>query len=340
MFSSYKYFKKIYYFLALLILITSGGTIGYIIIEGASFVDAFYMTVITISTVGYGEVFELTSYGQIFTAFLIISSFGTFAYAISSLTRYVVGGEYRKYYREYRTMKESNKLNEHIIICGYGRVGKQVAEDLYSHGDSFVIIENDESIVNEEKFRSDFLFLKGDSTSDETLQLAGVKRAKAIITCLPKDADNIYVVLAARECNKNILIVSRASYPTAVSKLKIAGANNVIMPDSLGGSHMASLISNPDVMEFLDLIRVVGYDGANIESIAYDEFPSNLRDRTIGELNETNISGAMIIGFKDTDGNYLINPDDGLKMEPGTRVFLIGSSDQIERLVERFNLEH
>jgi len=340
MFSSYKYFKKIYYFLALLILITSGGTIGYIVIEGASFVDAFYMTVITISTVGYGEVFELTSYGQIFTAFLIISSFGTFAYAISSLTRYVVGGEYRKYYREYRTMKESNKLNEHIIICGYGRVGKQVAEDLYSHGDSFVIIENDEMIVNEEKFRSDFLFLKGDSTSDETLQLAGVKRAKAIITCLPKDADNIYVVLAARECNKNILIVSRASYPTAVSKLKIAGANNVIMPDSLGGSHMASLISNPDVMEFLDLIRVVGYNGANIESIAYDEFPGNLRDRTIGELKETNISGAMIIGFKDTDGNYLIIPDDELKMEPGTRVFVIGSSDQIERLVERFNLEH
>lgn len=340
MFSSYKYFKKIYYFLALLILITSGGTIGYIIIEGASFVDAFYMTVITISTVGFREVFELTTYGQVFTAFLIISSFGTFAYAISSLTRYVVGGEYRKYYREYRTMKESNKLNDHIIICGYGRVGKQVAEDLYSHGDSFVIIENDEAIVNEEKFRSDFLFLKGDSTSDETLQLAGVKRAKAIITCLPKDADNIYVVLAARECNKNILIVSRASYPSAVSKLKIAGANNVIMPDSLGGSHMASLISNPDVMEFMDLIRVVGYDGANIESIAYDEFPGNLRDKNIGELKETSISGAMIIGFKDKDGNYLINPDDSITMEPGTRVFVIGSSDQIEKLVERFNLEH
>lgn len=340
MFSSYKYFKKIYYFLALLILITSGGTIGYIIIEGASFVDAFYMTVITISTVGFREVFELTAYGQVFTAFLIISSFGTFAYAISSLTRYVVGGEYRKYYREYRTMKESNKLNDHIIICGYGRVGKQVAEDLYSHGDSFVIIENDEAIVNEEKFRSDFLFLKGDSTSDETLQLAGVKRAKAIITCLPKDADNIYVVLAARECNKKILIVSRASYPSAVSKLKIAGANNVIMPDSLGGSHMASLISNPDVMEFMDLIRVVGYDGANIESIAYDEFPGNLRDKNIGELKETSISGAMIIGFKDKDGNYLINPDDSITMEPGTRVFVIGSSDQIEKLVERFNLEH
>jgi voltage-gated potassium channel len=340
MFSSYKYFKKIYYFLALLILITSGGTIGYIIIEGASFVDAFYMTVITISTVGFREVFELSAYGQVFTAFLIISSFGTFAYAISSLTRYVVGGEYRKYYREYRTMKESNKLNDHIIICGYGRVGKQVAEDLYSHGDSFVIIENDETIVNEEKFRTDFLFLKGDSTSDETLQLAGVKRAKAIITCLPKDADNIYVVLAARECNKSILIVSRASYPSAVSKLKIAGANNVIMPDSLGGSHMASLISNPDVMEFMDLIRVVGYDGANIESIAYDEFPGNLRGKKIGELKETNISGAMIIGFKDIDGNYLINPDDSITMEPGTRVFVIGSSDQIEKLVERFNLEH
>lgn len=340
MFSSYKYFRKLYYFIALLLVITSGGTIGYILIEGYSFIDAFYMTIITISTVGFREVEELSTYGKIFTSFLIISSFSTFAYAISSLTRYLVGGEYKEYLREYRTMKVANKLSNHVIICGYGRVGKQVAEDLSSHGDDFVIIEMSEEVVSEEKLMTGFLFMKGDSTNDETLREAGVERARAIITCLPKDADNIYVVLAARECNKGILIVSRASYPSAVSKLKIAGANNVIMPDSIGGSHMASLIANPDVMEFLDIIRVQGYEGANMESISYDELPQNLRDKTLEELDSHRISGVTIIGYKTPDGNYQINPDPEITMIPGSRIFVLGTSSQIRHLVAHFSLEH
>jgi len=337
---NYRLFVKVYYFLLLLLLITAGGTMGFMIIEEWGFVDSFYMTIITMSTVGFGEVAELSVYGKLFTAFLIISSFGTFAYAITSITTYLVGGEYKKYFREYRAMQETSKLRDHVIICGYGRVGKQVADDLIASGDDFVIIEMDESIVEAAKIHSEYLFLKGDSTHDDILKAAGIDRAKAIITCLPKDADNIYVVLAARESNNDILIVSRASYHTAVSKLRMAGANNVIMPDTLGGSHMASLISNPDVMEFLDIIRVQEMEGANIESLTYEDLTSDLQNKTIQELEDEEISGVSIIGYRDAEGKYFVNPSVDVKVVPESKLFVLGTAEQIRKLVSHFNLNH
>ena len=337
---NYKLFYRVYYFLLLLLLITAGGTIGYMLIEEWSFIDSFYMTIITISTVGFREVGDLTVYGKLFTAFLIMSSFGTFAYAVTSITTYLVGGEYRRYFKEYKTMQESRKMSNHVIICGFGRVGKQVAVDLAAHGNDFVVIEQNDEIIADSRMSDNYLFLKGNSTDDETLSNAGIKNAKAIITCLPKDADNIYVVLAARECNPNILIVSRASYPSAVSKLKIAGANNVIMPDSIGGSHMASLIASPDVMEFLDIIRVQGYQGANIETISYEELPTSLRDKSIGDLESRKDTGTTIIGFKSPEGDYVINPSMDIVVTAGSRLFVLGNEEQIKKLVAHYGLSH
>jgi len=237
-------------------------------------------------------------------------------------------------------MQELRKMNGHVIICGFGRVGMQVAQDLHAHGNEFIIIEKDEDIVLHEKDHSDFLFLYGDSTNDETLKNAGIESARAVITCLPKDADNTYVVLAAREFKRDILIVSRASYMSAVSKLRMAGANNVIMPDSLGGSHMASLIANPDVMEFLDIVRVQGYTGANVESLSYEELPEELRGKTIEELEAKKITGATIIGYRSPDGKYHINPDEETVIVPDSRLFVLGSTDQIKKVVEHFHIKH
>lgn len=337
---NFRLFSKVYYFILLLLLITTGGTVGYMVIENWDFVDSFYMTIITISTVGFREVHELTVHGKIFTAFLIISSFGTFAYAVTSITTYLVGGEYKRYFKVYRTMKQLSKMNEHVIICGFGRVGKQVALDLESHGIDFVIIEKDESMLSHTKENEGFIFLFGDSTDDEVLHQACLSKAKAVITCLPKDADNIYVVLAARESKKDMLIISRASSTPAVSKLRMAGATNIIMPDSLGGSHMASLIANPDVMEFLDIIRVQGYTGANIESITYEELPPAMQGKTIGELDAQKITGVRIIGYKSANGNYSINPDDAIRVEPNSRLFVLGTTDQISKVVAHFHLQH
>ena len=336
---NYKLFSKIYYFILLLLMIILIGTSGYMLIEGWSFINSFYMTIITISTVGFGEVSELTSYGKLFTSILIISSFSTFAYALTSVTTYLVGGEYRKYFKEFKSMKEIDKMHDHVVICGFGRVGKQVAEDLESHGTSFVVIENSLEVIENEKHEG-IIFMHGDSTNDETLNHSGIRNAKAVITCLPKDADNVYVVLAAREFKSNLIIVSRASTQSAVSKLRMAGANNVIMPDSIGGSHMASLIVHPDVMEFLDMIRIQGNKGANVESIDYDELPVSLQNKTIDELEAKQITGVTIIGFKSPDGEYVINPKLDTMVVKDSRLFVLGNTEQIKGLIEHFHLNH
>lgn len=331
-----KLFSRIYYFVALVVLIISGGTIGYMLIEGWGAVDAFYMTIITVSTVGFREVAELSTEGKFFTAFLIVSSFGSFAYAITSITTFIVGGQYKKHLREYKMTQQLKKMKDHVIICGYGRVGSQVASDLRDNGIEFVIVETDEHLIAHQDDETNFLY--GDSTNDDVLRRASIDSAKAIITCLPKDADNLYVVLSARQINSKVLIVSRATTSSSVSKLKFAGANNVIMPDAVGGSHMASLIANPDVMEFLDSIRVKGYMETNVETIAYDELPLDLRDKSIGELESRPITGATIVGYKSSDGNYVINPDIEIVVGPGSKLFVLGNTHQIRKLVKHFQL--
>ncbi|NVK65201.1 MAG: potassium channel protein [Flavobacteriales bacterium] len=331
-----KLFSRIYYFLVLLVLITAIGTIGYMLIEGWVFVDAFYMTIITVSTVGFGEVSQLSPEGKLFTAFLIVSSFGSFAYAVTSITTFVVGGQYKKHLREYKMTQQLKKMKDHVIICGFGRVGSQVAADLRSNGIQYVILEKDENLISHQP--DDANFLSGDSTNDEILIRASISTAKAIITCLPKDADNLYVVLTARQLNEKVLIVSRASNPSSVSKLKFAGANNVIMPDAVGGSHMASLIASPDVMEFIDSIRVKGYMESNIEGISYEELPEDLRDKTIGELESRTITGVTIVGFKGNDGNYIINPGINVCVNEGSKLFVLGNTDQIKKLVKYLKL--
>ena len=294
------------------------------------------MTIITVSTVGFREVAELSTEGKFFTAFLIISSFGSFAFAITSITTFVVGGQYRKHLREYKMTQQLKKMKDHVIICGYGRVGSQVASDLRSNGIEYVILEKDEHLISRQD--DDTSFLYGDSTDDEILKRASIGTAKAIITCLPKDADNLYVVLSARQFNSEVLIVSRASAPSSVSKLKFAGADNVIMPDAVGGSHMASLIANADVMEFIDNIRVKGYMETNVESISYEELPAKLRNLTIGDLDSRTITGVTIVGFKSINGAYIINPDMDIKVDEGSKLFVLGNTKQIRKLVEHFEL--
>lgn len=338
---NYRIFRKIYVFLILMNLIIGLGSLGYMTIEGWSFFDSFYMTIITITTVGYSEVHELSDPGKLFTAFLLITCFGIFAFTISSLTSYIVGGEYRSNLRYYKIMKKMRYMENHVIICGFGRVGAQVAQDLRLFNQPFVVIEKDENIIHENEGLEGYLFIKGDSTKDGILDRASIQKAKAVITCLPKDADNIYVVLSAREINSKLNIIARASVNSAVSKLKMAGASHVIMPDSIGGSHMASLINNPDVIEFMDAIKIQGYsNGVNIESIAFNELPSEFQNKTIGQLEAKRLTGVTIVGFKTPDGEYIINPDYEIEVVPKSQLFVLGSAEQIQKLNALFELNH
>ena len=336
MLENFRIFKRVYVFLGILILIISIGTIGFMAIEKWSFLDAFYMTVITTATVGFREVYELSDAGKLFTIFMIIISFGTFAFAISSITKYILGGDYKQNLNQYRTTKKLGKMENHVVICGFGRVGKQVAEDLARKNTPVLIIDTDEAQTEKFQSKSDFLFMIGDSTSDEVLKKANIGAALAVITCLPKDADNLYVVLSAREINKSIKIIARATYSAAVAKLKLAGATNVIMPDSIGGTHMASLVSNPDVVEFMDSIRSQGEDeGVNIESISFAELPEEFQFKKLKDLKVVKVrqqTNVTIIGYKTADGKYIINPDGDTEIVPHSKLFVLGTSEQIASL--------
>lgn len=319
-------------------LITAIGTIGFMVIEQWNFIDSLYMTIITMSTVGFGEVQELSFGGKMFTSFLIISCFGTFAYAVSTVTSYIVGGQYRIYLREYRIIKKINKMENHIIICGFGRVGKQVAHDLKLQNQAFVIIEKDVDAVADFRNDASYSFLHGDSTNDEILVNANIFKAKAIITCLPKDTDNIYVVLSAREKRNNITIIARATEFTAVSKLKMAGATKVIMPDSIGGSHMAAMITNPLVTDFMDYVKIQGNKGVNIESMHFDEMPLEFQNKTIEEIGVKHKAGITIIGYRAPNGEYFINPDLNTKIVEQSQLFFLGTTEQIKNMNSLFGL--
>ena len=297
------------------------------------------MTVITVSTVGFGEVKTLSAQGQIFTSFLIITTFGTFAYTISNLTRYVLSGQYKIYLKTFQTMNALERLEDHVIVCGYGRNGKQAIKTLRAHNQNFVAIETDAKIV--EKAREqvpDLLMVEGDATDDNILEQVGIKSAKAIIATLPKDADNLFVVLTAREINKKLNIISRASDDRSERKLKIAGANNVILPDNVGGSHMATLVLTPDLMEFLDHISVMGKDESTLVEIKFKNLPRDFEHKSIIEIEKRYQTGARIIGFKTPENEIIVNPSSATELVPKSKLFVLGNPDQIKRIKTALNI--
>lgn len=308
------------------------GTVGYMLIDGYTFFNAFYMTVITVATVGYEEVQPLSTGGKIFTIFLIITSFGTFAYAVSAITRFVIDGEFNQYFKNRKLNSEIEKIEGHVIICGFGRNGRQAAHVLKKHNRRFVVIENNQEITSGINHRYNHLVINDDSTKDEVLLKAGILKASALITTLPTDADNLFIVLTARNLNKNLVIIARASEDNSDTKLKIAGANSVIMPDKVGGAHMAGLVMKPDVMEFIDFITAEGGDNINLEEITYEGLSSDLKNKSLKDLEIRNKSGANIVGFKTATGEYVVNPSADTVMIPQSKLFVLGTPDQIKKL--------
>ena len=330
-----KFFKEYYRFIIpflLMMALLVIGTIGYILIDNYSPFNAFYMTVITVATVGYGEIEPLSTAGRVFTSFLIITSFGTFAYAVSAITKFVIDGEFNQFFKNKKVTTAIDKLSDHVIICGYGRNGRQAAQILKKHDKRFVVVEENDKIRENANHRFADLILTGDGTQDEVLLKAGILRAKALITTLPIDADNLFIVLTARNLNPTLTIISRASDDGSDAKLKIAGANNVIMPDKVGGAHMASLVMKPDVMEFVDYITAQGGDNNNLEEITFDRISDGLKHKTLKELEIRNKSGANIIGFKTAMGEYIVNPSADTKIIPNSKIFVLGTPEQIRKL--------
>ncbi|MFV0593333.1 MAG: potassium channel family protein [Draconibacterium sp.] len=321
--------------IGLLVSILAFGTIGYYFIEGLSLLDSIFMTVITISTVGFRYVgHEPTEMGKVFTIVLIILSLGSLAYVGSNLARFVFDGELANYIKTYRVDKRIAKLRDHVIIVGYGRNGEQAAMELAENGVAFVILDKRDNVISRIRENPELLYIKGDATHEDILEQAGVQHARALIATTPNDADNVFVVLTARSINPGLTVISRASELESQMKLKRAGATNVIMPERIGGQRMAKLVHQPDVVEFIEYILLQKTKDVFLEEISCKKLAPQFVGKSIGELKVREKTGANIVGIKISGARYVFNPDPNMILSRNDQLFVLANRDQIIKLKE------
>lgn len=296
--------KKLLFTLFLIVLIVSFGTFGYMLIEGWNFFDSFYMTIITLTTVGYREVHDLTRNGQLFTVVLIIGGVGTVFYALSTGAKIILEGELREIFGRQRLEKKIKELKDHYIVSGYGRMGRIICRELKAHNLPFAVIEKNPDNV---RAGGDTLIFEGDATKDEVLKNMGIERAKGLISVLPTDAENLYVVLSARVLNPNLLIVARAGEEGSEQKLLRAGADRVVSPYHIGGLRIAHTVLKPAVVDFIEFATKSGNIDLQMEEITIQE-GSELVGLTLDECGFGRELGVIIVAIKQPSGEMRFNP--------------------------------
>jgi len=312
------------------VVIVSGGTIGYMAIEGWPFADALYMTVITLSTVGYGEVLKVSSEGRIFTMILIVTGVGFIFYLAGSIIRFMVEGRIREILGRRKLEKKIRAQKGHHIICGFGRVGSSIYDSLTDKSIDIVVMEQDPDRVLR-LHELDILHVAGDATIEENLVMAGVERARGLVTALKTDSDNVYVTLSARQLSPDLFILARAEEAQAEKKMLAAGANKVVCPYSMGAHRMAQTILSPTVTDFLDLALM----GAN-QDIQMQEMPVDPSSKLINvALQDSGIRQELdliIVAVKKAAGGMLFNPSSRTEFEAGDTVITIWEADNLKRL--------
>ena len=323
--------RTIYIAFGILSAIILIGIIGFMRIEGYSFTEALYMTIITIGTVGFREVRPLSNEGMWFTIMLIVFSLGLFAFAISLITRHFTE-RLRNFYNVRKRMeKQISKLRDHVIVVGYGRNGSQAVDELLSNHIPVVVIENRPKVIQYLQENPAIIFIDGDATDDSVLHKAGIEKAKALISALANDADNLFVVITAREINPDLIIISRASVIANDKKLKLAGATNVIMPDKVGGQKMANLVIQPDIHEFVEKILLHRLGDVSLSELSCAGIDSD-KSKTIGELQIRERTGVSILGIKQENGEYILNPSAETILKKGIMLFVLGNKEQVSLL--------
>jgi len=326
--------------IGLLLSILLFGTAGYYFIEHLTVLQSLYMTVITISTVGFKHVgHEPTNNGMIFTIFLIIFSLGSLAYVGSNMARFVFDGELANYIKTYKVDRNIEKLKDHVIIVGYGRNGEQAAMELAENGVEFVILDKRDNVISRIRENPQLLYIKGDATHEEVLEQAGIHRARALIATTPNDADNVFVVLTARSMNPGLTVISRASELESQMKLKRAGATNVIMPERIGGQRMAKLVHQPDVVEFIEYILLQKTNDVSLEEVSCKKLAQRFVGKSIGELKVREATGANIVGIKISGARYVFNPDPQMILSRNDQLFVLGNKSQVLKLREVMEAE-
>jgi voltage-gated potassium channel len=314
----------------LIIFVIAAGTLGYMLLTGSSLLDCLYMTVITITTVGYEEIFEPSSQLLIFTIILIISGVAVIFYGLTVVMQMAVEGQIRKILGRKRMQKELKKLKNHYILAGYGRVGKIVYGEFKKLGQPVVVIENDPEILDEIN-KENILHVVGNSTEDETLIEAGIERARGLVSAIPAEADNVYLTLSARQLNPAIKIIARSDTERAERKLFRAGANRVICPHRLGGMRMAYSILRPNVVDFMEL-ESAGKDlDISIEEIIVPT-GSNLDGVELKDSDLKRELDLMVVAIKKPDKGIHYYPSASTTIHVGDVLVLLGRKENLAKL--------
>ena len=320
--------KRIIYGFAWLTVLLLIGTIGFFIIEKLNWLDALYMTLITISTVGFREVVPLSNLGKIWTMMLIVSGIGIIFYTASSTIEFMIEGHFGGLLEKRRLKKMREKLSNHTIICGYGRVGKQVAQEMARRAHPFIILEIDESRIADAQ-KKGYLALKGDATREEVLIEAGLNRASSLVAALDSDSQNVFIVLAAKQINPKLFIVARANDEEAEALLLKAGASHVVSPTIIGGRRIASVILKPAVADFLD--RLFPSESSDFE---LDEIEiaasSKLKGKSLAELSLNKEHNLLVVAIKKRGEKDFAMPSPEIKLEEGDKIIVFGKTNQLE----------
>ncbi len=324
--------NQIQFVVLLLISLIITGTLGYtLLIDDLTLIDALYMTVITISTVGYQEVGYMDAEAKLFSIFLIFISLGTVGYLFTSIVSSFLEGDLKSAWRRRKMESQINNLKDHYIICGAGETGANAIKQFVASKAPFIVIDKDESRINE--LISDQIFsIHGDCTQECVLERAGIKQAKGLISSLSNDADNVYTVLTARQMNKDLYIVSRAINKGTDGKLKKAGANNTISPNEIGGTRMASLMLRPNVISFLDIITHAGDVVLDLEDVVVYKH-SSLINKTLKEAKIPQKTGLIILAIrKDGVETLSLNPSSNEVLKEHDTMIVLGTEDQVNDL--------
>jgi voltage-gated potassium channel len=326
--------NKLYLSLGLLLLVYAAGVGGYMALEGWSFQDASFMTVITVATVGFGEVRPLDAEGRWFTTLLILGGMGTILYGVSNLTAFVVEGELRQLLRRTKMLKRIHKLEGHYIVCGNGRVGQVIYDELRKTGRQAVLVfppPADSVAQAEAEAEGNLLLVYGDATRDEILEAAGVRRAAGLLAALHDDKDNLFVVLTARALNPALRIVARADEESSRDKLQRAGADNVVLTHTIGGMRMVSEMIRPTVVDFLDTMLRAKDTTFRVEE-AQVMPSSDLDGLTVEEADLSERVGVVLVALRHPERTFEFNPDRKRRFSPGDVLVVIGEADAARKL--------
>ena len=325
--------RKIIYPTLSIFAVIACGTLGYVLIEGWSFLDSLYMTIITLTTVGYKEVHVLSRPGMVFSIILMLSGVGAMFYTLTVVARAVIEGELRDIFGRRKLTKKIENLKNHYIICGYGRMGKIICREMRESGASFIVLETSSEILS--SMDKSILSFQGDATQDDVLKAAGIEKATGLISVLSSDADNLYVVLSARGLNPKLRIVARASEEGAEKKLVRAGADKVISPYHLGGLRIAHTILKPAVVDFIEFATRSGNIELQMEEITV-KGSSHIVDRSLDQCGIRKDLGIIIVAIKRSTGEMRFNPTSTSIIKAGDTLVAMGETKhlvELEKLV-------